>query len=121
MNIILNTAAGIFCLLIPATLLASSWNVLAPAAWCWLERGTAAVVGAIATGLLFLFARSYREAEKKSSQNTPKNAPAISDGKSPYRPRKGSAKCRRTRAAGNLESHHENNHPERPATHGYPW
>ncbi len=32
MNIILNTAAGIFCLLVPATLLASGWNVFAPAA-----------------------------------------------------------------------------------------
>lgn len=79
MNIILNTAAGIFCLLLPATLLASGWNVLAPAAWCWLERGTAAMAGAIATGLLFIFARSYTEAEKKSSQNAPKNAREGSD------------------------------------------
>lgn len=92
MNIILNTAAGIFCLLIPATLLASGWNVLAPAAWCWLERGTAAMAGAIATGLLFLFVWSYMEAEKKSAQNTPKNAPAISDGKSPVPPTKGVGK-----------------------------
>lgn len=80
MNIILNTAAGIFCLLIPTTLLASSWNVLAPAAWCWLERGTAAVVGAIATGLLFLFARSYREQEDKNAQNAPESARAPETG-----------------------------------------
>lgn len=66
MNIILNTAAGIFCLLIPATLLVCGWNVLAPAAWCWLERGTAAMAGAIASGLLFLFVWSYMEAEKKT-------------------------------------------------------
>ncbi|HIX20595.1 MAG TPA: hypothetical protein H9862_08365 [Candidatus Akkermansia intestinigallinarum] len=79
MNIILNTAAGIFCLLIPATLLASGWNVLAPAAWCWLERGTAAMAGAIATGLLFLFARSYMEEGRKSSQKAPKNAREGSD------------------------------------------
>lgn len=76
MNIILNTAAGIFCLLIPATLLASGWNVLAPAAWCWLERGTAAMAGAIATGLLFLFAQSYRELEDKNAQNAQESARA---------------------------------------------
>ena len=73
----MNVAAALFGVMVPVALLVFGWNVLAPEAWCWLERALAIRGGAIATAFLFLFAAGWeREQEKRS--NAPKNAPRVS-------------------------------------------
>ena len=69
----MNVAAGVFGVMVPVALLVCGWNVLAPAKWCWMERGIAVWGGAIATVFLFLFASAY-EREQKSRANAPRNA-----------------------------------------------
>lgn len=69
----MNVAAAVFGVMVPVALVVCGWNVLAPAKWCWLERGIAVWGGAIATAFLFLFVAGY-EHEKKSRANAPRNA-----------------------------------------------
>lgn len=72
----MNVAAGVFGVMVPVALLVYGWNVLAPAKWCWVERGIAVWGGAIATVFLFLFAAGY-EHEKKGRANAPRNAQRV--------------------------------------------
>ena len=69
----MNVAAGVFGVMVPVALLVCGWNVLAPAKWCWMERGIAVWGGAIATVFLFLFASAY-ECKERSRVNAPRNA-----------------------------------------------
>ena len=63
----MNVAAGVFGVMVPVALLVCGWNVLAPAKWCWVERGIAAGGGAIATGGCF-FLPAPTSASKKAAQ-----------------------------------------------------
>lgn len=72
----MNVAAGVFGVMVPVALLVYGWNVLAPAKWCWVERGIAVWGGAIATVFLFLFVAGY-EHEKKDRVNAPRNAQRV--------------------------------------------
>lgn len=62
----MNVAAGVFGMMVPVALLVCGWNVLAPAKWCWVERGIAVWGGAIATVFLFLFASAYERSVSES-------------------------------------------------------
>lgn len=62
----MNVAAGVFGVMVPVALLVCGWNVLAPAKWCWVERGIAVWGGAIATVFLFLFAAGYERSVSES-------------------------------------------------------
>ena len=69
----MNVAAGVFGVMVPVALLVCGWNVLAPAKWCWMERGIAVWGGAIATVFLFLFDSAY-ECKERNRVNAPRNA-----------------------------------------------
>ncbi len=71
----MKVATAVFYVMVPVALLVCGWNVLAPAKWCWVERGIAVWGGGIATVFLFLFVAGY-EREKKSRVNAPRNAQA---------------------------------------------
>ncbi len=57
----------ILWLLIPALMLIGTWNLAAPAAWCWLPRHLGGLLGLAGTGLAMLVGYADRNAQKATS------------------------------------------------------